>query len=225
MGKERIVLAGHGFGSVVGILAAARAPERFECFIGVGQWVDPAENDRRARVWASAEAIRRGLKDPFAGADRSRASSGPPDGHDPRLVRAQRALGAWTVQPEGRAGERVPISTLSEYTLFDLLRRRAGIRRSEATVGREARAIDLPTRVTRLDVPTFFIAGRSDHVVDPELSREDLQVLDAPRKGWAWIEGTAHLAPFEDPDAYAAALAHFGHRAREPPTPRWALAG
>jgi pimeloyl-ACP methyl ester carboxylesterase len=225
LGKERVVLAGHGFGGVVGMLAAARAPEQFECYIGVGQWVEPEESGRRAMAWATAEAERKGWRVPLAGADPGPPRSDRSDGVDPRLIPTLRALGAWSQHPEGRAAERIPIASLSEYTLFDLLRRRAGIRRSASTVGREARAIDLPTRITRLDVPTYFIAGRFDHVVDPGLSREYLQVLDAPRKGWAWIEGTAHLAPFEEPDAYAAALAQFGHHARDPPTPRWALAG
>jgi L-proline amide hydrolase len=224
-GRDRIVLAGHGFGSVVGILAAARAPERFEAYIGVSQWVEPVESDRRGLAWARTEAERQGRPNLLKRLDQLGAATLPPDLREGPAGALLRDLGAEFENPLGPSTARPSLRALQEYTLLDLLRRRRGMVRSAETVGREARAIDLPTRVTRVGVPTFFVAGRSDHVVDPEMAREYLRVLDAPRKGWAWVEETAHLAPFEDPEAYAAALAHFAHDARGPVAPHWEIAG
>ena len=150
------------------------------------------------------------------------------DDPDGSLVydRALRELGAVYENPEGLRRSKPSAVGLREYALLDLwVRRRRGLVQSQRTVGREARSIDLVRRVTRLEVPAFFMSGRSDHVVDPSLAREYLEVLEAPRKGWAWIEDTAHLAPFEDPDAYAAAIAHFAHDARGPTAPSWTVAG
>jgi pimeloyl-ACP methyl ester carboxylesterase len=224
-GRDRLVLAGHGFGSVVGLLAAAQAPELFEAYIGIAQWVEPRESERRALAWAIGEARLQGRSSLV----RSLEGLAPsPDGTGavaPGLRRAVAELGGLVRNPEGPRRARPALTDLAEYTILDLWHRREGARRTAATVGREAWAIDLPTRVTRLELPAYFVAGRYDRLVDPELAREYLRVLEAPRKGWAWVEETAHLAPFEDPEAYAAALAHFAHDARGPPAPRWAIAG
>ncbi|HEV2519282.1 MAG TPA: alpha/beta hydrolase [Thermoplasmata archaeon] len=225
-GTDRVVLAGHGFGSVVGILAAQRAPECFTAYIGVGQWVEPLESERRSLAWAREEAERRNRRDLLGSLGTLGAPGRSDPGPPPVLRAAVRSLGGEFVNPDGRSNARPSIAGAQEYTVLDLwYRRPRGIARSRRTVGQEVRGIDLATRVTRLGVPTFFIAGRHDHVVDPELAREYLRVLEAPRKGWAWIEETAHLAPFEDPDAYAAALAHYAHDARGPAAPSWSVAG
>ena len=44
-GKEKIVLMGHSFEAGFGALAAARYPEDYSAFIGIGQPVNPIEND------------------------------------------------------------------------------------------------------------------------------------------------------------------------------------
>jgi pimeloyl-ACP methyl ester carboxylesterase len=226
LGRDRIVLAGHGFGSVPALLAAARAPELFESYIGVAQWVEPIESERRSLTWARTEAERRGRSDLLSNLARLDDPDPTRSGPDPALLRALRTLGAEYENPQGRVRSKPSLIGRREYTALDLLvRRPRGIRRSAETVGREVRSIDLVSKVTRLGVPAFFLSGRSDHVVDPNLAREYIHVLEAPRKGWAWVEETAHLAPFEDPEAYAAALAHFAHDARGPVGPQWAIAG
>ena len=60
--RDRIVLAGNGFGSVLGLLAAARAPELFESYVGAAQWVEPAESDRRGLVWPEARRTAWGVQ-------------------------------------------------------------------------------------------------------------------------------------------------------------------
>ena len=223
--RERIALLGHGFGSVVGLLAAARAPKRFDCYLGFAQWVDPSEGERRSRAWARSEAERIGRPDLVR-------LLNDPDGRDPamsrdRLNRALLRLGGVWHEPDRRPQNARPSPfEVEEYTLLDeLVRAPRGRAVSAAALGPGALAIDLAARVSRLEVPTYFLSGRFDRLVDPELAREYLRVLDAPRKGWAWIEETAHQALFEDPDAYAAALAHFAHGALHPEGPRWSLAG
>ncbi len=223
--RDRIVLAGHGFGSVVGILAAARAPERLEAYIGVGQWVEPRESDRRALAWARTEAERNGPPRRLAEANALAEAAEDDPSRAIRLRLLVKELGGEIHQPEGRSRAHPRWADLAEYTVFDLGRRRRGIRAARKALGPTVRSLDLVRRVTRLEVPAFFLAGRYDHLVDPELAREYLRVLEAPRKGWAWIEETAHLAPFEDPEAYAAALAHFAHDARGPTGPHWSVAG
>ena len=221
--RERIVLSGHGWGGLLGILAAARAPEQFESLVVGSPVVDVGESDGRMYDWAVAEAERHGARSaqaelreigapPFRTAAQRRA-----------VVRRVERLSARPSPPEGPG--LADLLRIDEYTVWDLSKWRRGLAFSRERLGSDAMAVELPKRVRRLEVPTYFVAGREDHVNDPSVARAYLQLLDAPRKGWAWIEGATHRVPFEEPDAYAAALAHFVHEARAPEPPAWSLAG
>jgi len=223
--RPRIVLVGHAWGSVVGLLAAQRAPELFEAYIGIDPTVDRKETEERLARWVGSEAKERGE----TRAVRELAEVGPPPYGS---AGAARTVRRWAERFGGvgrRASRRGAVVRglleLEEYTLFDLVRWRRGRRSSMTALGATAASIDLAMRVSSVEVPTFFLAGRNDKVCDPELAREYLRVLDAPRKGWAWVEDAAHLLPFEQPDAVAAAIAHFAIEARGPPPPAWTIAG
>jgi pimeloyl-ACP methyl ester carboxylesterase len=225
LGRERLVLAGAGWGSILGLLAARQAPELFEAYVGIGQVVDAAENERRLAGWVAAEAERLGR----GSAIRDLAAAGGPPYRSPQSYRLVRR---WAERLEDGVSARRPATAggiarldLQEYTLADLLRWRQGRRFSLETLAGPATTIDLTTRVTRVEVPTYFVFGRNDRVGDPQTAREFLRVLDAPRKGWAWIEEAGHQAPRTQPDALAAALAHFAADAKEPPAPSWGIAG
>jgi pimeloyl-ACP methyl ester carboxylesterase len=46
--KNRILLVGHSWGSVIGVIAASRRPDLFSAYIGIGQMSRMAESDARA---------------------------------------------------------------------------------------------------------------------------------------------------------------------------------
>jgi pimeloyl-ACP methyl ester carboxylesterase len=223
--QPRIVLVGHSFGSLLGILAAHRAPELYDAYIGAAQEVDPAESERRMLAWALDEAHRRGMPR----ATRQLEAAGP---LPYRSVKAFRTVRRWVAEFGGYArpgtGRRLVQDALfhsPEYTLADLVRFTKGERFSVSCLIPEASKLDLPARVTRLEVPTYFVFGRLDHICDPKLAREYLRILEAPRKGWAWVEDASHLVPFEEPDAFAAALAAFSRRDPVANPPSWSVAG
>ncbi|MCI4330615.1 MAG: alpha/beta hydrolase [Thermoplasmata archaeon] len=223
--RPRLTLLGHSWGTILGLLAANRAPELFDAYIGAAQVVEPQESERRLLEWSREEAKRR------------------------HLSKATRALGAVTGPPYRTLGEfstvrhwadefgararrgtdrRLVLDAMfhsSEYTFGDLVRYGKGERFSVSCLIEAAGAIDMSSRVTRLRIPTYFISGRSDRIVDPSLAREYLRVLEAPKKGWAWIEDAAHLAPFEEPDAFAAAVAAFSRQDPVASPPSWSVAG
>ena len=47
LGKEKITLLGHSWGSLYGANLALEYPEYYEAFIGTGQFIDPLENEQR----------------------------------------------------------------------------------------------------------------------------------------------------------------------------------
>ena len=223
--RPRIVLVGHGWGSAIGLLAAQRAPELYEAYVGIDPPVDRKESEERLARWVGSEAKARGETRAVG----ELAEVGPPpyaSADGARTVRRWAERFGGIGRRASRRGAVVRgLLELEEYTLFDLARWRRGRQSSMEALGATAASIDLASRVSAVEVPTFFLAGRNDKVCDPELAREYLWVLDAPRKGWAWVEDAAHLLPFEQPDAVAAAIAHFAIEARGPPPPAWTIAG
>jgi pimeloyl-ACP methyl ester carboxylesterase len=223
--RKRIVLVGQSWGSLIGLLAAQRAPELYDAYIGVDQLVDPKDGEARLFRWAESEAKTRedarALRElgqigqpPYAATDGAR-----------RVRRIAERFGGVGRRASRRGAVVRGLLELQEYTVLDLSRWRRGHRFSTETLGPTAATADVPTMVSALKVPTYFLAGRNDHVCDPALAREYLRVLDAPRKGWAWVEDAGHWLPFEQPDALAAAIAHFALEARGPAPPAWSIAG
>lgn len=60
MGKEKITILGHSWGSFYGANLVLAYPEYYECFIGTGQLVDMTENEaafkEEAKKWAEGDA-------------------------------------------------------------------------------------------------------------------------------------------------------------------------
>ncbi|OCA88324.1 alpha/beta hydrolase [Bacillus sp. FJAT-27225] len=60
--KEKIFLAGHSWGSVIGLHLASEQPEKFHSYVGVSQIISWTETDRFALQWAKEQARKRGNK-------------------------------------------------------------------------------------------------------------------------------------------------------------------
>ena len=54
--KDRIVLAGHSWGSVIGALTVSRYPELYSCYVGIGQVANMAENEAASYGWTLDQA-------------------------------------------------------------------------------------------------------------------------------------------------------------------------
>jgi pimeloyl-ACP methyl ester carboxylesterase len=59
MGKEKITLLGHSWGSLFGANLALEYPEYYDAFIGTGQFIDDQENEKRlyeaAQKWSDGD--------------------------------------------------------------------------------------------------------------------------------------------------------------------------
>jgi pimeloyl-ACP methyl ester carboxylesterase len=60
LGKKRVAIFGHSWGSALGVLYAARLPEKVAAYVGSGQIGDWAAADSASYEFALAEAQRRG---------------------------------------------------------------------------------------------------------------------------------------------------------------------
>jgi pimeloyl-ACP methyl ester carboxylesterase len=60
--KTRVAVFGHSWGSALGVLYAARFPEKVAVYVGSGQYGDAAAGEAASYEYALAEAQRRGKR-------------------------------------------------------------------------------------------------------------------------------------------------------------------
>jgi pimeloyl-ACP methyl ester carboxylesterase len=202
-GRERVVLLGHSWGTVLGTLYARDHPEKVAVYVGVAQIADFARGERVSLEWAMQQAAARGDDRMLA---RLRAMA-----PRPRSVDEELALGRWVERLGGSSRGRTTGSLIGaalstdEASLVDVALFGLGNRFSLEALRQEYSRVDL-TAVRRLDVPVVFMLGRHDWHVPAVLAAEYFEKLEAPSKRLVWFHGSAHNPPFEEPEAFTRAV-------------------
>ena len=209
--QEKIYLVGHSYGSYLGVLLAKRVPEKIAAYVGIGQLVNGAENERISYEFVWDEAQKR--KDEKAIRDLVRIGA-PVNGFYQSLddLTVQRNLmtkygGAAHGKQEGIISSMVlPVLRSPEYTLFDLIRFAKGAYYNLRELWQQVITCDFLPSLDRLEVPVYITAGRFDRNTPPELAKRWLDALDAPKKEWIWFEESAHSPIREEKEKWNEAL-------------------
>lgn len=200
LGKSKVAIYGHSWGSVLGVLYAARFPDKVSVYVGAGQIGNWPASEAATYACALEEAARRGNQKALR---ELRAIGEPPFDARAKLVHGRwlarffgvvRGMPLWKVVRIVLGGP--------EASMFDLPRILRGMQFSQDTMWAEVSALDLTTTVPVLDVPVFFFLGRHDHAVDPRTSEAYFDRLVAPSKRLVWFEESGHEPPFEEPSKF-----------------------
>jgi pimeloyl-ACP methyl ester carboxylesterase len=205
--KQKILLVGHSWGSVIGLLAVARRPDLFSAYVGIGQGSRMAESELRSYQWVLEQARRANDARALA----RLAGIGPPPYGGPhwrsKFMTERRILGSFGGEYHGsRIGafgvvlKNVLLST--EYTLRDRLNVFRGIFDSVKALVPELVRTDLFLEVPEVAVPVFFCLGRHDFEVPSTLSAQYFEALRAPHKVLVWFEHSAHMPNTEERDTF-----------------------
>ena len=198
LGKTKVVIFGHSWGSALGVLYAARFPEKVAAYVGSGQIGDWAAAESATYAWALTEAQRRGKR---RAVKKLRAIGPPP--HTAKSLWTQRM---WLSRLEGRMGAKAmwdlgrTVLGPEESSIFDLPKSMRGFRFSLDAMWAEVSRLNLTELAPALQMPVFFFLGRQDHWVPPETSVAYFETLTAPSKKLVWFEESGH-EPFVDEPA------------------------
>jgi pimeloyl-ACP methyl ester carboxylesterase len=199
-GKEKVVLYGHSWGSVLGILYASRFPEKVDAYVGTGQIGEWAAFESASYAFVLAEAERRGHRK----AIRELRAIGPPPHAFWNMVVERKWITRFAGIVRGMSLWRFSRITLGgpEASIGDLL----NILRSQLVTPKimwqELIAVNLIKTAPALRMPVFFFLGRHDRVVVPETSVAYFDRLTAPSKQLVWFEESGHEPPAEEPDKF-----------------------
>lgn len=200
--KDKVVLLGHSWGTVLGTIYTSRHPDKVSAYVGVAQVADVPEGRRLSYEFAVSEAIKRGN----SGAVSELEIIGPPpyDSVDERLT-----SGKWVEQFGGMFHADLSTGKLiwaalntDEAGVVDLVKFGKGNRFSLVELEDEISQLSLSKHYRSFKVPIFFLLGRHDQHVSAALAEQYFETIEAPYKRLIWFEQSAHNPPFEEPEKF-----------------------
>jgi pimeloyl-ACP methyl ester carboxylesterase len=205
LGKDRILLVGHSWGSILGVVMAKRHPEILSAYVGTGQVVDGRRSAelRYSRVLARARIAGNGQ------AIAELEAMGPPP-YDPMTAGARFAAQIeWAGRlsdgagdpPELKVDKRPP-----DFTAEDRENIGRGMHFSRMRLGRQIAQVDLNSLGPDFGIPVFFFEGTEDQYVPIEPVEDYFRVIRAPHKELVRFEGYHHFFPMNRPDEFLAQL-------------------
>ena len=200
--QKKIFLAGHSWGSVLGILTVQKQPEFYHSFIGIGQTVNMAENEVRSYEWTLEQANKANNKKDV----KKLTDIGKPPytgNWKKKFMTERRYLAKYggEVYNNSKGAFPVVLGSLlrcTEYTLADKINFFRGIFKTVGIVFPELMKINMMEQAPELKIPVYFVLGRHDHEAPSFIAEKYFNVLKAPRKELIWFENSAHMPNIEE---------------------------
>ena len=197
--KDKIVLVGHSWGSILGVFMAKARPELFYAFVGTGQVADPTRN----YAVAYAALVDRAARDGNSRALGELNEVGPPPYKDGKGFAGQRK---WANLFEGAdvflASTLGFARTAPGYSLGDINDWFDGQGVSAEQLVPQTSVLDPKLLGGEFAVPVFVIQGAEDFTTPTSLAKAYVNSLHAPRKAFVTIDGAGHFAVFTKQDAF-----------------------
>jgi pimeloyl-ACP methyl ester carboxylesterase len=205
--KEKIYVMAHSGGTAFAIQAVESYPQLFHAYIGIAQITSQAESEKLGYKYMMNQYLANGNSKMVA-----EFKKYPILENDSLILpflnsvlrdKAQHDLGIGTMHNMRSIIKDIflPVWTCKAYTIREKLNiwiskfsflKKAGLRG-------EIIQSDIASKVPRLEIPVYFISGRYDLTVNKDLSKEYLEKIEAPVKGFYTFNESAHSPMFEEP--------------------------
>lgn len=200
--KDKLILMGHSWGTIVAMKAVLKRPDLFYAYVGIGQVINTRENERLSYKYAVDEARRNDNQKALA----ELASIAPYPGDHPitreRIIIARKwaqFYGGLSAYRDGGAKYYFDAPLLSpEYDCKAMNAIDEGNVFTLEKVLPEFLAVDL-TAVRKFPIPVIMFLGRHDQTTPSEPTAAWLRRVRAPYKHEVWFENSAHMIPWEEP--------------------------
>jgi pimeloyl-ACP methyl ester carboxylesterase len=191
--KEKIVLVGHSWGSILGVFMVKARPELFYAFVGTGQVGDSTRN----YAVAYAELLKKAERVGEQRAIRELKEVGPPPYTNGKGYGVQRK---WSNLFEGAdffINSMFGLAlTAPGYSPRDINDWGDGQELSGQRLIPQTSKLEAQTLSGEFALPVFVIQGAEDFTTPTSLARGFVNSLRAPRKAFVAVEGGGHFAVF-----------------------------
>lgn len=201
LGQKKVLLIGHSFGTYIGMKAAAKSPERFTAYIGIGQVSDQVQSELDGWEYALKQAQLAGnnkdvsrlelLHDAIAGGLQL----------TPREL--IRKYGGAARLIDDNMDYYTGFLLQPEYNGLDVIRFLRGVSVTQQPLLAEEAGQPIASIVKKLDIPCYFVMGQYDYMTSARAAKQYWDTLEAPKKGFVLFEQSAHYPQFEEKERFA----------------------
>lgn len=191
--QEKIILAGHSFGTYLGSIMVSKRPDLFSSYVSIGQVVD---NEKSLIL---QEAFIREQAEKFERNDIISALEKP---NKPGFEN-------WLFEFGGELKESKSFFPLIwsglqalEYKLSETLDVAKGSSYSSLNMKYNVLTNSILSEITTYEVPVYFFIGKSDFTTPYELVQNYFEIIIAPEKEIVYFENSAHFPFFEEPEKF-----------------------
>jgi pimeloyl-ACP methyl ester carboxylesterase len=209
LNKDKIVIMGHSWGSVLGTMLVQAYPEDYIAYIGVGQAVNMRDTIR-VGYEKTLEAARAAGKQRDVAALEALAPCPPPGGYNEtyqkKVLEFQKYLEKYDMGMGGN-GLIIPLLTTPYYSLSDL---RFVLLTDKSIQGDLMRYLVEDFDVTDFglsyNVPVYYIMGENDYQTPCPLAEELYAKISAPDKAFFSITDAGHMSMTDNKDEFTRVL-------------------
>jgi len=199
--KSKILLSGHSWGSVLGLLSVSNFPEKYSGYIGIGQMVNHEEGEKLSWNYVCERAGESGNTEALkelesVGPDFYRTFEG--------LMTQRKWLGYFGGVFKNGNGSELARSLLknSEYPFPYKLSYQKSALHSAKMMMEELYDFNFFSDVKEVKVPVWFISGEDDYATPLALVELYYKELKAPSKKLIIFENSAHMPQLEENERF-----------------------
>lgn len=199
--KDKVILAGHSFGTYIGTMAVAKRPDLFQAYIGIGQMSNSIESElnnlKKCIVAAESAGNHRDVRK----LKKLELKIAKGKKITPRSYVRKYGFAARKINEDMDYLEAFLFGT--EYNLLDAIRFYTGYILHQDTLIREASDKPITELVTKIDIPVYFVMGKCDGMTSPKAAEEYLNNLSGEgAKELVIFEESAHYPQFEEEEKF-----------------------
>jgi pimeloyl-ACP methyl ester carboxylesterase len=200
-GKDKIYLAGHSWGSIIGMNLINLYPEDFYGFISIGQVVNFSQSLNISNTFALEKAKEQGCEEVVN--ELIKIGEPPFNEDDTKLSIILKNVGRFG----GRMHNEISFSSIAkrccEYTENDIKNIPKGLNFSDTYLWSEVIKTNMMDNLLDFKVPVYFVCGKYDYITPTILIEEYCKKITAQFKKVIILENSAHYPYIEEPDKFS----------------------
>lgn len=200
--KEKIYVAGHSWGSVIGLLCVHQYPQLFHAYLGISQVI----HTRKSEELAYQHLLRESGQRDNQRVSRKLAKIGPPPYQTLRSYTTFRLIldkyaGFHFNKPTNIWEDYLrELLRSNQYSLFDSLKWMRGLAISLRYLHQEIATLNLFSRIEKVEVPLYFLMGENDYISPVSLLEEFAKHVQAPHMDVIIVPESAHNVHLDNPE-------------------------
>ncbi|WP_343216329.1 alpha/beta hydrolase [Clostridium simiarum] len=201
LGKDKVILIGHSFGTYIGLQAVSKVPEMYSAYIGIGQVSDSIDSELDSLNYCISKAEKARNTYDAKKLEKLREDIEKREVLTPRKY-IRKYGGAFRLINDNDDYVKGFLFG-SEYNLLDVIRYSLGVNYSQKTLLKEQFEKPLPGIVKSIKIPCYFIMGEYDYMTSTKAAKSYFNNLDADKKEFIIYENSAHYPQFEEKEKFA----------------------